>query len=198
MELRGVANSSLRQTHERRVLLISNHEGASFAFCAAFSRGGSGRPIARSLGVFTTGSPDSPAGRPDGPKVSHRLELRVSRGAGCRVKSGSVPLERSLEPASIPWTPNLARMLARRSPWTRRARHRRGGRADGSPSREIQAVSAPARLDLSPDLRLPVRCGAAWGSDRRRTALACPRGRPRIRKPQPYSVRLRAARRFVS
>jgi hypothetical protein len=34
-------------------------------------------------------------------------------------------------------------------------------RADGSLSREIQAVSAPARLDLSHDQRLPVRCGAA-------------------------------------
>jgi len=29
----------------------------------------------------------------------------------------------------FPWTPSLARMLARRSPWTRLAGHRRGGRA---------------------------------------------------------------------
>ena len=63
---RVVANSSPRQTHERRVL----HEGASFAFCAAFSRGGPGRLVRRCLGVFTAGSPDSPAGRPDGQKVS--------------------------------------------------------------------------------------------------------------------------------
>jgi hypothetical protein len=35
-------------------------------------------------------------------------------------------------------------------------------RADGSLSREIQAVSAPACLDLSPDLRLTV-CHAADG-----------------------------------
>jgi hypothetical protein len=60
MELRGVANSSLRQTHERRVLLISNHEGAFFAFCAWISRGGPGRQVARCLGVFTTGSPGLP------------------------------------------------------------------------------------------------------------------------------------------
>ena len=44
----------------------------------------------------------------------------------------------------------------------------------------------------------PADAGRAGGSDRRRTALDCPRGRPRIRQPQPYSVRLRAARRFVS
>ena len=100
MELRGVANSSPRQTHERRVLLIQitklETNGASFDFCAALSRGGPQRPVTRYLGVFTAGSPGSPAGRPNGPKVSHRLELWVSRGAGCRVKSGSGPLERSL------------------------------------------------------------------------------------------------------
>jgi hypothetical protein len=50
-----------------------NHEGASFAFCAAFSRGGPGRLVRRCLGVLTTGSPGSPAGRPDGPKVSPGL-----------------------------------------------------------------------------------------------------------------------------
>jgi hypothetical protein len=53
---RGVANSSPRQTHERRVL----REGASFAFCAWISRGGPGWPVTRCLGVLTTGSPGSP------------------------------------------------------------------------------------------------------------------------------------------
>jgi hypothetical protein len=77
-----------------------NHEGASFAFCATFSRGWPGQLAPRCLGVFTTGSPDSPAGRPDGPKVSHGSQSRVSRRAGCRVKAGSVSLERSLPPGS--------------------------------------------------------------------------------------------------
>ena len=84
---RGVANSSPRQTHERRVL----NEGASFALCAAFLRGGPGWLGPRCLGVLTAGSPDSPAGRPDGPEVSPGLSAR-----GCRVKSGSGLLERSL------------------------------------------------------------------------------------------------------
>ena len=53
---RVVANSSPRQTHERRVL----HEGASFALCAGSSRGGPGRAVAASLGVFTGGSPGRP------------------------------------------------------------------------------------------------------------------------------------------
>ena len=76
---RVVANSSPRQAHERRVL----REGASFAFYAAFSRGGPWRLVPRCLGVFTTGSPDSPAGRPNRPKVSPGLSR--SRVAGFRV-----------------------------------------------------------------------------------------------------------------
>ena len=66
---RVVANSSPRQTHERRVL----REGASFAFCAAFLRCGPGRLVPRCLGVLTAGSPGSPSGRPNGPKVSPGL-----------------------------------------------------------------------------------------------------------------------------
>ena len=81
------SNSGPRQTHERRVL----HEGASFAFCAAFSRGGPGRLVPRCLGVLTAGSPDSPAGPPNRPKVSPGLFV-----GGCWVQSGSGPLERSL------------------------------------------------------------------------------------------------------
>ncbi len=50
-----------------------NHEGASFAFCAGISRGGPGRAVPRCLGDFTAGSPGSPAGRLDGPKVSPGL-----------------------------------------------------------------------------------------------------------------------------
>jgi RimJ/RimL family protein N-acetyltransferase len=99
MELRGVASSSPRQTHERRVLLIRitgmRFEGAHFAFYAAISRGGPGWPVARRLGDFTTGSP--------GPPLADRIgrkSLRVSRGAGCRVKTGSVPLVRSRPVAS--------------------------------------------------------------------------------------------------
>jgi len=53
---RVVANSSPRQTHERRVL----HEGASFALCAGISRGGPGRAVAACLGVLTAGSPEHP------------------------------------------------------------------------------------------------------------------------------------------
>ena len=88
---RVVANSSPRQTHERRVL----HEGASFALYAGISRGGPGRAVAACLSVLTAGSTGSPAGRPDGPKVSPGLSA-----GGCRVKSGSGPLERSLPPGS--------------------------------------------------------------------------------------------------
>jgi len=56
------------------------------------------------------------------------------------------------EPAPIPWIPNLARMLARRSPWTRRARHRRGGRAARSPlsSRRRPCASAGFATAASP------------------------------------------------
>jgi len=55
-----------------------------------------------------------------------------------------------------------------------------------------------AYLIRRPTDACPADAGRAGGSDRRRTALDCPHGRPRIRQPQPYSVRLRAARRFVS
>ena len=48
------------------------------------------------------------------------------------------------EPAPIPWTPNLARMLAKRSPWTKRARHRRGGHAARSPLTSSRRPCAPA------------------------------------------------------
>ena len=50
-----------------------SHEGASFDFCAALSRGGRGWAVDRCLGDLTAGSPDSPAGRPNGPKVSPGL-----------------------------------------------------------------------------------------------------------------------------
>jgi len=43
-----------------------------------------------------------------------RKSLRVSRGAGCRVKSGSVPLERSLPPGSAPQV--RSRTVANRDP----------------------------------------------------------------------------------
>jgi hypothetical protein len=49
-------------------------------------------------------SGSSPRGRPTPPLADRigRKSLRVSRGAGCRVKTGSVPLERSLPPGSAP------------------------------------------------------------------------------------------------
>jgi hypothetical protein len=49
-------------------------------------------------------SETSPRGRPTPPLADRmgRKSLRVSRGAGCRVKTGSVPLERSLPTGSAP------------------------------------------------------------------------------------------------
>ena len=99
---RVVANSSPRQTYERRVL----HEGASFAFCAAFSRGGPGRLGLWCLGVLTTGSPGSPrwptgwAESLSGSLAEQGVGLRVgrSRWSGHYPKSeasGSAPLVRS-------------------------------------------------------------------------------------------------------
>ncbi len=44
------------------------------------------------------GRPHTPAGRPDGPKVSQQLQTLGLSAGGCRVKSGSGPLERSLPP----------------------------------------------------------------------------------------------------
>jgi hypothetical protein len=88
---RVVANSSPRRKQERRVL----HEGASFALFAGISRGGPGRAVAACLAVLTGGSPGRPAGRLDRPKVSPGLSA-----GGCRVKTGSGPLERSLPPGS--------------------------------------------------------------------------------------------------
>ena len=68
-ELRGVANRSPCQMHERRVLLISSHEGASFPLCAAFSRGGPGRAVTACLAVFTAGL--------TGPPLTYRMaEIR--------------------------------------------------------------------------------------------------------------------------
>ncbi len=77
-----------------------NHEGASFALYAGISRGGTGRAVAASLGVFTGGSP----GHPHWPtgwaeSLPHHSALGLSAG-GCRVKTGSGPLERSLPPGS--------------------------------------------------------------------------------------------------
>ncbi len=42
------------------VAFHAQHEGASFAFCAGISRGGPGRAVAASFGVFTVGSPGRP------------------------------------------------------------------------------------------------------------------------------------------
>jgi hypothetical protein len=74
---RGAANNSPRQTHERRVL----HGDASVAFCAASSRGGPALPVMRRPGDLTTGSPGSPAGLSNRPKVS--LGLSPGRVPGC-------------------------------------------------------------------------------------------------------------------
>jgi hypothetical protein len=71
-----VANSSPRQTHERRVLMM-NITRARLSLCTqGFSEPsprGPGRPVTECLGDFTAESPGSPAGRLDGPKVSPGL-----------------------------------------------------------------------------------------------------------------------------
>jgi hypothetical protein len=75
-----VANSSPRQTHERRVL----HEGASFAFCAGISRGwarAAGHRVSRSLHRRVARTP------PLADRMG-RKSLRVSprQGAGLRLR----------------------------------------------------------------------------------------------------------------
>ena len=91
---RVVANSSPRQTHERRVLHDENHEGASFAFCAGISRGwarAGGRGESRSLHRRVARTP------PLADRMG-RKSLRVSprEGAGLRLRrarwSGHYPL----------------------------------------------------------------------------------------------------------
>jgi hypothetical protein len=91
MELRGVANSSPRQSHERRVLLIQITR-ARLSLCAQRFRGVGEGGWCRGV------SGSSPWGRRAPPLADRigRKSLRVSRRAGCRVKTGSVPLERSL------------------------------------------------------------------------------------------------------
>ena len=89
---RVVANSSPRQTHERRVL----HEGASFAFCTGVFEGwakAGGHRVSRSLNRRVARTP------PLADRMG-RKSLWVSRGAGCWVKTGSAPLERSLPSGS--------------------------------------------------------------------------------------------------
>ena len=84
---RVVANSSPRQTHERRVLLISITR-ARLSLCTQGSRGvAQGGRSPRVSQSSPPGRPDTHTGRPDGPKVSHTIQLWVSprEGAGLRV-----------------------------------------------------------------------------------------------------------------
>ena len=69
---------------------------ARLSLCTQGFRGvGQGGRSPRVSESSPPGRPDTPAGRPDGPKVSPGLSA-----GGCRVKSGSGPLERSLPPGS--------------------------------------------------------------------------------------------------
>ena len=69
---------------------------ARLSLCTQGFRGvGQGGRSPRISQSSPPGRPDTHTGRPDGPKVSPGLSA-----GGCRVKSGSGPLERSLPPGS--------------------------------------------------------------------------------------------------
>ena len=90
---RVVENSSPRQTHERRVLMMRITRARLSLSAQGFRVVGQDGRSPRVSQSSPPGHPDNPAGRPYGPKVSPGLSA-----GGCRVITGSGPLERSLPP----------------------------------------------------------------------------------------------------
>jgi len=134
-----VANSSPRQTHERRVLLIKVTR-ARLSLCAQrFRRVGQGGWCRGVPGSSPRRRRAPPAGRPDGPKVSHRLERWVSRRAGCRVKRGSglphnlrTPSDRTTRSLRLWWTAPAAATVITLNPVQEAIPQRHCSRTDSS------------------------------------------------------------------
>jgi hypothetical protein len=93
---------------------------ARLSLCTQGFRGvGQGGRSPRISQSSPPGRPDTHTGRPDGPKVSPGLSA-----GGCRVKSGSGPLERSLPPGSGALV--RSRTVANSDPWVMTLLTRRG------------------------------------------------------------------------